>query len=37
MALKSGMEHGAGESYYKLADLLATGVPQGDSQASANA
>jgi uncharacterized protein YndB with AHSA1/START domain len=37
MVLKSGMEHGAAESYDKLAELLAAGVPQGDSQASANA
>src|SRR5947208_16139547 len=30
--LKSGMEHGAAESYDKLAELLASTVAQGDAQ-----
>jgi uncharacterized protein YndB with AHSA1/START domain len=37
IVLKSGMEHGAAESYDRLAELLASGIPQADSQASGNA
>lgn len=29
IVIQSGMEHGAAESYDKLAELLASGVPQG--------
>jgi uncharacterized protein YndB with AHSA1/START domain len=37
IVLKSGMEHGAAESYDKLAELLASGVPDAESQSGANA
>src|SRR5713101_3534784 len=33
IVIKSGMEHGAAESYDKLAELLATSPARGDSQA----
>jgi uncharacterized protein YndB with AHSA1/START domain len=32
IVIKSGMEHGAAESYDKLAELLATALARGDSQ-----
>jgi uncharacterized protein YndB with AHSA1/START domain len=37
IVLKSGMEHGAAESYDRLAELLTSGIPQADLQASGNA
>jgi uncharacterized protein YndB with AHSA1/START domain len=37
IVLKSGMEHGAAESYDRLAELFTSGIPQADLQASGNA
>jgi uncharacterized protein YndB with AHSA1/START domain len=37
IVLKSGMEHGAAESYDRLAELLTSEIPQADLQASGNA